>query len=72
MQSSHAVPPAEDQRSKRAARGVSHDSRATAGERSVMAFSLAPVEEKKRGKNGRDRRKILEQNASGALENMIT
>lgn len=73
MHSSHAVPPAEGQGSRTA---VTHGSKATAEERSVTAFSSAPVEEEMRGKKGRDRRKKVtaesgKQNAVGALEENV-
>lgn len=76
MHSSHAVPPAEDQGSRRAARGVKHGSKATAEGRSVTAFSSAPVDETKRDKRGEIRKENIradsgKQNAVGALEQSL-
>lgn len=58
MHSRHAVPPAENQRSRKADRGVTCGSKATAEERNVTAFSSAPLDEDKR-----DRRNRLEETA---------
>lgn len=67
MHRSHAIPPAEDQGSRTAARGVTRGSKATAGERSVMAFSSAPVEEERR-EAGEMERKSYSWHSSSVLK----